>query len=234
MTRPRHSPAMIRTRPGDCPHRLAVRSCGGRGSCSRSTLAGTSSTAPRASAPSWNGPCATRISRDTCSPRCVITRRISRLRPSRSATVSQAFSPLREFEPGLDRSVAHAVHGDAARQPGECRRIDGAVHPHPVAANPAMRRQLELARQAAIVGEQQQALAPEVEPADADHPRQGSAAASRTRSAVPRGRDAWSPGPPACGSARVARGRGRRSPGGRAARCRPAARSSPDAKPPRR
>ena len=48
---------------------------------------------------------------------------------------------------------------------------DGAVGADAVAAEPAGRRQLEDAREAAVVGEEEQALGVDVEAADRDHPR---------------------------------------------------------------
>ena len=45
------------------------------------------------------------------------------------------------------------------------------MHAHPVATLQGIRRQFEISRQAAIVREQQQAFAVQVEPADADHAR---------------------------------------------------------------
>ena len=54
----------------------------------------------------------------------------------------------------------------------ELRLRDAAVGAHPIAPQPAGRRQFEHAREPAVVGEQQQPLGVEVEPADADEPRQ--------------------------------------------------------------
>ena len=75
-------------------------------------------------------------------------------------------------ERGLDRPVAHAVERDAAAQPVERLLRDAAERAHAVAAQPGGRRQFEHARQPAVIGEQQQPLGVEVEPADADQPRQ--------------------------------------------------------------
>ena len=62
-----------------------------------------------------------------------------------------------------------------------------AVRAGAVAAHPAAGRQLQRAGQAAVVGEQQQALGIEVEPADRDHPRQARRAGARTPSGGPCG-----------------------------------------------
>ena len=72
----------------------------------------------------------------------------------------------------FDRAVVHAVDGDAAAQTVERLLRDAAERAHAVAAQPAGRRQFEHARQPAVIGEQQQALGVDVEPADADQPRQ--------------------------------------------------------------
>ena len=50
--------------------------------------------------------------------------------------------------------------------------VDRAMRAHAVAPEPAGRRQFEHARQAAVVGQQQQALGVDVEPADRDDARQ--------------------------------------------------------------
>ena len=47
-----------------------------------------------------------------------------------------------------------------------------AMRPHPVAAQPAGRRQLERAGKPAVIGQEKEPLGIEVEPADADQPRQ--------------------------------------------------------------
>ena len=50
--------------------------------------------------------------------------------------------------------------------------VDGPMRAHPVAAQPTGRRQFEHPREAAVVGEEQQALGVDVEPADRDDARQ--------------------------------------------------------------
>ena len=79
---------------------------------------------------------------------------------------------LLAVERGLDRPVAHAVDLDAAAQPVELRLRDAAERAHAVAPQPGGLRQLQHAREPAVIGEQQQPLGVEVEPADADEPRQ--------------------------------------------------------------
>src|SRR5258708_25347680 len=79
---------------------------------------------------------------------------------------------LLAIEYGADRTIGHAVDGDARLERGETRRIDGPMDAHAVTPQPAARRQLQGARQLAIVGEQQKPFRSEVEPADRDHPRQ--------------------------------------------------------------
>ena len=113
-----------------------------------------------------------RISRVTARPRCAITRRTSRLRPSRRLTVSQALSPFARSSPASIGAVAHALDRHALCQRRQRRAPRAAVHAHAIAAEPAGRRQLQLPRQRAVIGQQQQPLAGQVEPADADHARQ--------------------------------------------------------------
>ena len=62
-------------------------------SCSRKVRVLTSSIAPSASSPSWNGPNDTRISRFTARPRWPSTFFTSRFLPSRMAKVSQTLLP---------------------------------------------------------------------------------------------------------------------------------------------
>ena len=75
-------------------------------------------------------------------------------------------------EPGLDAQVVDAFDGDPAAQAIERRLIDGSMRAHAIAAQPAGRRQLEDARESAVVGEQQQPFGVDVEPADRDQARQ--------------------------------------------------------------
>jgi hypothetical protein len=71
----------------------------------------------------------------------------------------------------LDWAVADARDRDPIRQPIEARLVDDPARPGPVAAHQAVRGQLQLARQLAVVGEQEQALRVEVEPPDRDQTR---------------------------------------------------------------
>ena len=79
---------------------------------------------------------------------------------------------LHRVEPRLDRTVPHPLDRHPACQAGKRALIGRAMHPHAVAAEPAGGRQLQLACQRAIVGEQQQPFAGEIEPSDADDARQ--------------------------------------------------------------
>ena len=65
-----------------------------------------------------------------------------------------------------------AVDGDASAQCVELSLRHRAVRAHPVAPQPAGRRQFEHAGERAIIGEQQEALGVEIEPSDADEPGQ--------------------------------------------------------------
>src|SRR5262249_43386316 len=68
-------------------------------SCSRSTRGLISSTAPRGSSPSMNGPKEMRMSRLTLSPRCSHSLLISRFLPSLRPKSSQALSPWTRSRP---------------------------------------------------------------------------------------------------------------------------------------
>ena len=61
-----------------------------------------------------------------------------------------------------------AVDGDAGAQFVELRLRHRAVRAHAVAPQPAGRRQFEHARERAVIGEEEEPLGVEVEPADAD------------------------------------------------------------------
>jgi hypothetical protein len=66
---------------------------------------------------------------------------------------------VRAFHPGFDGPVSHAVHRDALCESGETGGIYRAMQADSVATLQGIRRQFEISRQAAIVGEQQQAFA---------------------------------------------------------------------------
>src|SRR6266851_4592617 len=72
----------------------------------------------------------------------------------------------------VDRTVFDAVDFDALFQFIELALRDFALGADAIAPQPAGIGQFERARQAAIIGQQQQALGIEIEPADADQPRQ--------------------------------------------------------------
>ena len=80
---------------------------------------------------------------------------------------------LHAIERRLDRAVDDAVDRRRRRRSASsCAWSIVAVGAHAVAAQPAGRRQLQHAREAAVVGEEQQALGVDVEPADRDDARQ--------------------------------------------------------------
>jgi hypothetical protein len=87
-----------------------------------------------------------------------------------------------DIEPGIrleltlerrfDRTVMHAVDGDALFQSVERLLRDAAVDAHAVTPQPSGGRQFQNAREPAVVGQQQQPFRVHVEAADADQPRQ--------------------------------------------------------------
>ena len=72
----------------------------------------------------------------------------------------------------VDRAIRYAGDADAALERRERGRVGHAVDAHLVAPDPAARRQLERAREPAVIGEEQQPLRIEVEPPDRDDARQ--------------------------------------------------------------
>ena len=74
----------------------------------------------------------------------------------------------------FDRPVTDAIDGDAAAQPVQRLLPHAAERAHAVAAQPACCRQFQHAREPAVIGEQQESFGVDVEPADADQPRQVS------------------------------------------------------------
>ena len=81
----------------------------------------------------------------------------------------QIRTAVRAFHPGFHGPVSHAVHRDALSESGKAGGIYRTMQAHSVATFQGSRRQFEISRKAAIVREQQQAFAIDVEPADADH-----------------------------------------------------------------
>ena len=79
---------------------------------------------------------------------------------------------LDAVERGVDRTIMNAADGDAFAQRIELRLGHHAVGAHPVAAQPPGRGQFQHPGERAVVGEKEQALGVEIEPADADQPRQ--------------------------------------------------------------
>ena len=97
-----------------------------------------------------------------------------------------------------------------SRSASSCACVDLAVRAHAIAPQPPGRRQLERAREPAVIGEQQQAFGGEIEPADADQARQVLRQRAERWSAGPADRRAWSPARAACdrGTAACARAPG--------------------------
>src|ERR1700722_14064442 len=81
---------------------------------------------------------------------------------------------LLAVELGLDSEIVHTVDRDSAGELVERRLIDVPVRAHAIATQPARRWQLQYARKAAVVGEQQKPFGIDVEPPDGDHARQVS------------------------------------------------------------
>nr|CAI0336319.1 hypothetical protein SHINE37_40173 [Rhizobiaceae bacterium] len=79
---------------------------------------------------------------------------------------------LRLVERRIDRAVEHAVDGDALLQLVEIGLLDLAVGAHAVAPQPAGGRQLQHAREAAVIGQEQEAFGVDVEAADGHDARQ--------------------------------------------------------------
>jgi hypothetical protein len=73
---------------------------------------------------------------------------------------------------GFDAEIVDPVYGDPASEPIERRLVDAPVCAHTIAAQPAGRRQLQHAREPAVIGQQQQSLGVDVESADCDKARQ--------------------------------------------------------------
>ena len=80
-----------------------------------------------------------------------------------------ALSPL---QAGTDRAIGHAVDRDSLFERSEPLRLDVAMDAYLVAPLPAGRRQFKPSRQRAIIGQQQEPLGAEVEPADRNQPGQ--------------------------------------------------------------
>ena len=114
----------------------------------------------------------TRISRVTCRPRW--RKHVAHLAVLAFADREREpdIRALLAVERRFDRPVVDAVDGDAVAQRVERLLPHLAVRAHAIAAQPPGRRQFEHARKPAVIGEQQQAFGIDVEPADADQPRQ--------------------------------------------------------------
>ncbi len=84
----------------------------------------------------------------------------------------------------FDRPVTDAVDGNAAAQPVQRLLLHAAERAHTIAAQPAGHRQFQHAREPAVIGEQQEPFGVDVEPADADQPRQVSRQRAENRVAA--------------------------------------------------
>ena len=118
-----------------------------------------------------NGPNEMRISRLTLSPSFSHTFFTSRFLPSRMANSEPRIVALNPLERRLDRTVSDPLDGDPFLEPCQRCRIDGTEGADPVAPEPAGGRKLELAGKLAVIGQQQQAFAVEVEAPDRDDAR---------------------------------------------------------------
>ena len=74
-------------------------------------------------------------------------------------------------ERGFDGAIAHAGNLHAIAQRVEFGLGDAAMRSHAIAPQPAGLGQLQYAREAAVIGEQQQAFGVEIKPANADQAR---------------------------------------------------------------
>src|SRR5215470_11834887 len=70
----------------------------------------------------------------------------------------------------FNRTVVYSVDGDAVFQTIECLLPDASQSPHAVPSQPTRCRQFQYARQAAVIGEQQQAFSVDVQSSNADDP----------------------------------------------------------------
>ena len=156
-------------RDGNRPREIAIRPM--QRACRRAGRAGAACAPPRPrprpDRRAGTGRRTTRISRFTARPRWPSTLLTSRFLPSRRRDGQPDVGALLAVERRLDRRRS-------GRRRWRCRRcsgssaacVDRAVGAHAVAPQPAGRRQLEHAREPAVVGQQQQALGVDVEPAD--------------------------------------------------------------------
>ncbi len=113
-----------------------------------------------------------RISRETSRPSAPRMFFTSRFLPSRKPDRHPGIRSLLAVERRLDRAIEHAVDGEPVLQSRQRLLVHLAMHPHAVAPQPAGRRQFQHARQAAIIGQEQQALGVDVEASDRHQPRQ--------------------------------------------------------------
>src|SRR5579862_6260210 len=81
----------------------------------------------------------------------------------------QIGAAVRAFHPRFNGAVSHALNRDALSESCKTRGLYRTMQAHSVATLQGIRRQFEISRKAAIVREQQQAFAVQVESTDADH-----------------------------------------------------------------
>ena len=84
------------------------------------------------------------------------------------ADIEPDVGPFLRIDMRLDRAIAQAVDGDAGFQPRQRCVIDLTEGAHPIAAQPAGRRQGDPARKFAVIGQQQKTLGGHVETANGD------------------------------------------------------------------
>ena len=77
------------------------------------------------------------------------------------------------IQPRRHPAVANAVDGDAFGERLKRCRVDLPLHTHPVFAAPPGTWKLQMPRQTAVIGQQQEAFGIKVQPTDRQHPRQG-------------------------------------------------------------
>ena len=143
-----------------------------------------------------------------CSPRCAITRRTSRLRPSRRRRVSQAVVALAAVQPGLDRPVAHAVDRRRPRASAASARV-GRRRARARGSGAASRSRGNSSRRASapsLVSSSSPSLVRSSRPTLTTRGSSGGSFSNTV--GRPWGRDASSSGRPACGSATAACGSG--------------------------
>ena len=186
LRRPVQAPALERT--ADDPHFRWPAAGWSEPSWSQRTRGETSSISPRSSPPSEKGPKEMRMRRLTVRPRKSQTSLISRFLPSVSAKSSHRLAPWRLLYRRMDGAVADAVDDDAFLQASESDLLGAAVRPNPIATGPAGRRQLEPSFELAVVGQEKEPLAVDVQATERRRGGEDGKAGSQRRSGAPGGR----------------------------------------------